>query len=190
MPSMASSERVTELLGAASRGDRAAADEVLELVYGELRSMAAARMAALPPGQTLQPTALVHEVYAKLAGKAETDWRDRRHFFATAARAMRHHLVDEARRKGAQRREASLGERSLDTIDVDGSDDAVDLVALSEALDALEASDPLKSEIVHLRYFAGLSIDETAAALGVAPSTVDLHWKYARAVLRRSLDGR
>ncbi|MEM1452598.1 MAG: ECF-type sigma factor [Planctomycetota bacterium] len=179
---------VTRLLDAAERGDRAAAEEMLALVYAELRDMAAARLAALPPGQTLQPTALVHEAYLKLLGGPERPWPDRRRFLAAAARAMRNVLVDEARRKGRRKREGGRARETLSGIDDDQAADAVDMLALEEALAALEAEDPLKAEIVHLRYFVGLTIDETAAALGVAPSTVDLHWKFARAVLQRALD--
>lgn len=185
---MAEDERVTRLLDAASRGDRVAAEEMLAIVYAELRQMAAARLSALPPGQTLQPTALVHEAYLKLIGGPERSWSDRRQFLAAAARAMRNFLVDEARRKGSRKRERGLARESLSGLDADHADGGVDVIALEEALESLESQDPLKAEIVHLRYFVGLSIDETAAALELAPSTVDLHWKYARATLRRALE--
>lgn len=184
---MADAERITRLLGAAERGEPGAADEVLSAVYAELRAMAASRLAALPPGQTLQPTALVHEAYVRLLGGGSVPWTDRRRFFAAAARAMRNHLVDEARRKGRVKRDRGRERETLSRLDDDSAHESVDVVALAEALDALEASDPMKAEIVHLRYFAGLTVDETAQAMGVAPSTVDLHWKYARATLQRAL---
>jgi RNA polymerase sigma factor (TIGR02999 family) len=178
---------VTRLLDAAAAGDPRAAAELLPLVYDEMRQLAAARMAAEAPGQTLQPTALVHEAYLRLVGgNAASQWNGRGHFFAAAAEAMRRILVDNARRRQAGKRGGGL-----QRVDLDAAAPAVppeesaaeDLLALDEALRQFEAEEPLRARLVKLRYFAGLSIPEAAAALGVSVATAKRHWVYARSWL-------
>jgi RNA polymerase sigma factor (TIGR02999 family) len=176
---------VTRLLDAAAAGDRQAADDVLPLVYDELRQLAAARMAAESPGQTLQPTALVHEAYLRLVGSDRSPhWDSRGHFFAAAAEAMRRILVDAARRKrtrkhGGHRRRVALP-------DVPAQPEVADehLLALDEALTRLAAEDAVAARVVELRHFAGLSIEDAAATLGLSRATAYRHWTYARAWLR------
>jgi RNA polymerase sigma factor (TIGR02999 family) len=182
---------VTRILSSIEAGDPHAAEELLPLVYDELRRLAAARLAAEKPGQTLQATALVHEAYLRLVGGEQPrDWDGRRHFFAAAAEAMRRILVDGARHKRS--RKAGGGRRRLDLDDVepaleDGDGDR--LLALDEALRRLEAEDPRKAELVKLRFFAGLSAEQAAAALGVSLSTAEKDWAYARSWLRVAIDG-
>lgn len=186
MPDDAAHE-VTRLLQGASAGDDRAAAELLPLVYGELRSLAKARMLRERPGQTLQATALVHEAYLRLLGD-EASWSNRGHFFAAAAEAMRRILVEQARRKarlkhgGEFRRTASGPE----DIGFDGPGD-VELLDLDEALTRLEALDESMASVVKLRYFAGLTVEETAAALDVSPRAVNRHWTAARAWLTDAL---
>jgi RNA polymerase sigma factor (TIGR02999 family) len=179
---------VTRLLDAVRAGDRHAAAELLPLVYDELRKLAAVRLAGEKPGQTLDATALVHEAYLRLVGPAdEKRWDHRGHFFAAAAEAIRRILVENARRK---RTEKHGGDRRRDDLDPDrvtAPEAAEDLIALDEALGRLAAKDPQKAELVKLRYFAGLTADQAAAALGLSPSTADRHWTYARAWLRRAV---
>jgi RNA polymerase sigma factor (TIGR02999 family) len=180
-------EQVTLLLDAAARGESAAAAELLPLVYDQLRRLAQKQMHGEAPGQTLQPTALVHEAYVRLVGDAEITFQNRAHFFASAARAMRNILVDRARAKGRLRRGGDR-ERVELTDSGQGSKEETDLVDLDAALARLEAEDSRKAEVVMLRYFAGLSIEETAAALSLSPATVKNEWTVARAWLRRELD--
>jgi RNA polymerase sigma factor (TIGR02999 family) len=181
---------VTQLLAAAEAGDSAAAVDLLPLVYDELRKLASARMAAEAPGHTLQPTALVHEVYVRLVGGGQTrDWNGRGHFFAAAAEAMRRILVDRARHK--QTRKAGGWHRRLDLGDIEpaaGEDPDDDLLALDAALRRLEAREPRKAELVKLRFFAGLTAGQAAAALGVSISTAEKDWAYARSWLRVAID--
>jgi RNA polymerase sigma factor (TIGR02999 family) len=181
---------VTQILNAIEAGDPQAAAELLPLVYNELRKLAAARMAAEAPGQTLQPTALVHEAYLRLVGGAEPqEWSNRGHFFAAAAEAMRRILVDDARRKKAAKHGGGMRRVGLDAATpaapvVPADDSAADdLLALDEALRQFEAEEPLRARLVKLRYFAGLSIPEAAAALGVSVATAKRHWVYARSWL-------
>ena len=180
------SKDVTRILKAAA-GPREAATKLLPLVYGELRKLARARMAKLRPGQTLQPTALVHEAYLKLIGKADPGWEGRTHFFAAAAQAMREILVEQARRKAALKRGGDRKRLDLEDIDPEIQPPPEDVLALDEALKRLESDDPRKGQIVNLRYFAGLTAKETAAALGVSVATVEREWRYIRAWLRTQL---
>jgi RNA polymerase sigma factor (TIGR02999 family) len=163
---------------------------LLPLVYDELRRLAAARLAAEPSGHTLQPTALVHEAYLRLVGPADAArWDSRGHFFAAAAEAMRRILVDHARRKAAARHGGGLARLELEPDLAAAREPREDLLALDEALDRLAVEDPLKAEVVKLRYFAGLTLPETAAALGLSERTAGRHWAYARAWLRRAVEG-
>ena len=169
-----------------SASGRPAADEAAVAVYQELRRLAAAYMRRERPGQTLQATALVHEAYLRLAG-ADAPWNDQKHFIGIAARSMRQILVERARARGAQKRWAALDRVSLrDSIAAAAHEDAM-LPALDEALTRLEAIDPEQARIVELRYFVGLSIEETAEALGMSPATLKRRWSLARAWLFREL---
>jgi RNA polymerase sigma factor (TIGR02999 family) len=181
---------VTRILSAIDQGDPHAADQLLPLVYDELRKLAAQKLAHEAPGQTLQATALVHEAYLRLVGQEQTrDWDSRGHFFAAAAEAMRRILIDRARHK--QTRKVGGGHRRLDLDDIEpaleeGNDDR--LLALDQALRQLEAEEPRKAELVKLRFFAGLTAEQTAAAIGVSTSTVEKDWAYARSWLRVAID--
>jgi RNA polymerase sigma factor (TIGR02999 family) len=175
---------VSRILNTLSQGDPAAAARLLPLVYDELRRLAAQRLGHEAPGQTLQPTALVHEAYLRLVGKGdEPHWDGRAHFFAAAAEAMRRILVDDARRKHRLKRRGDR--RRLDLANVEAAADAPgeDLVALGEALDQFAAEEPQKAELVKLRYFAGLSVEDAGRCLGVSRATADRWWAYARAWL-------
>ncbi len=180
---------VTRILNAIEQGDAKATEELLPLVYDELRVLAAQRLSHEPPGQTLQATALVHEVYLRLVGSEPQNWSSRGHFFVAAAEAMRRILIENARRKkrlkrGGERRRISLDDAALSAeirIPVD------ELLDLDEALDRLAQQDELKANLVKLRCFAGLTAEDTAKALGVSSSTADEHWAYARAWLRLEL---
>jgi RNA polymerase sigma factor (TIGR02999 family) len=175
---------VTRLLDAAAAGDRQAAAHLLPLVYEELRKLAAARMAAESPDHTLQPTALVHEAYLRLVGPADqARWDNRGHFFAAAAEAMRRILVEAARRKQAVKHGGGRQRLDVDTIAVAAPEQDDDLVAIDAALDRLAELDPVKAELVKLRYFAGLTIEQAAEALGISPATAKRYWAYSRAWL-------
>jgi len=180
-------EDVTQLLNAIEHGDPQAAERLLPLVYEELRRLAAQKLAQEKPGQTLQATALVHEAYLRLVGKGdEPPWNGRGHFFAAAAEAMRRILVDQARRKkrpkhGGDRRRIELDEA------LSAADPRHDLLALDDALTQLAAREPVKAELVKLRYFAGLSLEDAAACLGVSPATAKRYWAVARAWLFAAL---
>jgi RNA polymerase sigma factor (TIGR02999 family) len=178
---------VTHLLDAAAAGDRHAAADLLPLVYDELRKLAAARIAAEGPGQTLQATALVHEAYLRLVGGEEPrDWNGRGHFFAAAAEAMRRILVDNARRKQADKHGGDRVRVDLpEGLAAEGRSD--DLVALDEALTRLEGHDPDAARLVKLRYFAGLSHQDAAEAIGISRGAADRLWALARAWLLRQL---
>ena len=179
---------VTQLLHAAGAGDPTAAADLLPLVYEELRKLARARLAQTPPGNTLQPTALVHEAYLRLVGGAETTWNSRGHFFAAAAQAMRQILVDSARRKRSKKRGGERQRIELDDIDFAPElDHRVDLLEVDRALTELQQVDERKARIVLLRYFAGLSEEDTASALDVSVRTVQREWRFARAVLFSAL---
>ncbi|USN98771.1 MAG: sigma-70 family RNA polymerase sigma factor [Phycisphaeraceae bacterium] len=175
------------LLNAAGSGDPRASAELLPLVYEELRKLARVRLGAEAPGQTLQPTALVHEAYLRLVGDMGLQWNSRGHFFGAAALAMRRILVERARhrrrlRHGGGRERVELHEGAMVSEPAPG-----DLLALDEALDKLSAIDARKGRVVMLRYFAGLSIEETAAVLDISPATVKADWSFARAWLHRAL---
>ncbi len=179
---------ITQILALAEKGDSAAAEQLLPLVYEELRKLAAARMAQEAPGQTLQATALVHEAYLRLVGQQPTSpWDGRAHFFAAAAEAMRRILVDRARRHQSAKRGGDRGREILDEAALVSTDPPDDVLALDEALSRFETVDPRAAELVKLRYFAGLTIPEAAQSLGVAPRTADDIWAYARAWLFRAL---
>lgn len=185
---------VTRILSAIEHGDPNAAGQLLPLVYNELRKLAAQKLAHEKPGQTLQATALVHEAYVRLVGPDPNPkaWSGRNHFLAAAAEAMRRILVDEARRKRAEKRGGGLRRLALDDVEPPAAPvgpHADDLIALDEALGRLAREDPAKAELVQLRYFAGLSIEEAAAAMGVSRATAVRHWDYARSWLYNELRG-
>lgn len=184
---MSSPQHVTQVLQAAGAGDPTAAAELLPLVYEELRRLAQHRMANEPAGQTLQPTALVHEAYLRLLGDQEVHWQNRGHFFAAAAESMRRILVERARRVRRLKHGGGRVRLDLDAAEFPADGDPQDMVALDEALSRLQAIDERKGSIIMLRYFAGLSIEETAQALGLSRTTVKDEWSFARAWLYREL---
>lgn len=173
---------VTLLLDAAQAGDRQAAAELLPLVYAELRHLAAAKLAREQPGQTLDATALVHEAYLRLVGDQEFEGRG--HFFAAAAEAMRRVLVEQARRKQGPRRGGERLKLPLDPSLVAYDSDAEEVLAVNDALDRLAAQDPEAAQLVKLRYFSGLSVEEAAETLGIPRSSAYVQWSFARAALR------
>ncbi|MEO1525907.1 MAG: sigma-70 family RNA polymerase sigma factor [Planctomycetota bacterium] len=216
---------VTEILHAIGRGDRDASEELLAIVYDELRRLASRKLASEAPGQTLQTTALVHEAYLRLLPPSKSDtakeddtetadasptgtdsneaarennggeespaghsWNSRSHFFGAAAEAMRRILIDNARKKKRIKRGGDRGRVEFDDVDPASPESDVDLLALNEALTKLEQHDPAKADIVKLRYFAGLTLEDAAAALGVSVPTVQRGWRYARAWLRREME--
>ena len=176
--------------GESGERDHEAADELLSILYNELRKLAAQKLAGEASGQTLQATALVHEAWLRLGGDEQPAWQNRAHFFAAAAEAMRRILVDRARRRLALRRGAKPERVDLDSIQIAAPVEDDQLLALHEALDRLAAADPVKAELVKLRFFVGLTIREAAAALGMAPTSAKRHWAYARAWLYREMKGR
>jgi RNA polymerase sigma factor (TIGR02999 family) len=180
---------VTRILSAIDQGDPRAAEQLLPLVYGELRRLAASKMAHEAPGQTLQATALVHEAYLRLLdGEPDRPWNSRGHFFAAAAEAMRRILVERARHKRSLK--AGGGRRPQELPDIElAAGPPLDLIALHEALTKLERLDRRRAELVKLRFFAGLTIAETAQALGISTSTADNDWAYARSWLRLEIEG-
>ncbi len=174
---------VTRILDRVQQGDPKAAEELLPLVYEELRKLAAIKMANEAPNQTLQPTALVHEAWLRLAGSENQRWNNRGHFFAAAAEAMRRILIDNARRKKRVRHGKGLTRVDLDGVDLAASTDDETLLQVDEALEKLAAENSLKAELVKLRFFAGLSIPKAAQALGLSETTAKRYWAYARAWL-------
>jgi RNA polymerase sigma factor (TIGR02999 family) len=181
---------VTRILSAIEQGDPHAAEQLLPLVYDELRKLAAQKMAQEKPGQTLDATALVHEAWLRLVGSQnDQQWDSRGHFFAAAAEAMRRILVENARRKGRIKRGGALRRIDLESADLAATADADDLLDLDDALVRLSAEDPEAAQLIKLRLFAGLSIDEAAELLGVSRSTAYDHWAYARAWLHSALHG-
>jgi RNA polymerase sigma factor (TIGR02999 family) len=181
---------VTHILSAIEHGDPKAAEKLLPLVYEELRRLAAVRLADERPGQTLQPTALVHEAYLRLVGGDQpVPWNGRGHFFAAAAEAMRRILVENARRKRAVKHAGERVRVSLEGLDLAEESPPEQLLALDEALTRLAAEDPQKAELVKLRFFTGLSIEATAQALAISPATTKRWWTFARAWLLREVEG-
>jgi RNA polymerase sigma factor (TIGR02999 family) len=176
-------ESVTDLLAALRGGDTGALDRLLPLIYEDLRRRAHGQLARRRPGDTLSTTALVHEAYLKLAASRHRDYQDRVHFYAVASRAMRQILVDYARRSGAEKRGGGQRAVSLDVEQLPDVDQAEELIALDEAMTQLEQLDPRLARIVELRFFGGLSVEETGEALGISPRTVKREWRKARAVL-------
>jgi RNA polymerase sigma factor (TIGR02999 family) len=180
---------VTRILSAIDQGDPHAAEQLLPLVYEELRRLAAQKLAQEKPGQTLQPTALVHEAYLRLVDGAEGQhWNSRRHFFAAAAEGMRRILVEQARRKHRQKHGGGRQRVPLEDVQPACRDGAPELLAIHEALDKLAAEDPEAAQLVQLRYFAGLSVEQAAEMMGLPRSTAYFHWSYAKASLRVLLD--
>jgi RNA polymerase sigma factor (TIGR02999 family) len=168
-------------------GDQQASSRLLPILYEELRRLAAQKLAHEAPGHTLDATSLVHEAYFRLVGKEEQRWDGKGHFFAAAAEAMRRILVDHARRKKSLKHGGGLERRDLDEAELAVPRPGEDLLALNEALDLLAAKDPVKAELVKLRYFAGLSQEAAAKALGISTSTADRYWAYARAWLHHQI---
>jgi len=179
---------VTRILQSIEQGDPNAAEQLLPLVYGELRKLAAARMAQEAPGQTLQATALVHEAWLKLAGSDRQQWRGRAHFFGAAAEAMRRILIDKARRKASQKRGGDQPPEEFHESRIELRAPSAEILAVHDALDALAAEDRMAAEVVKLRYFVGMTIPEIADALGLAPRTADRHWAFARAWLKQAIE--
>jgi RNA polymerase sigma factor (TIGR02999 family) len=180
---------ITRILSGIHEGDPHAAEQLLPLVYDELRKLAAEKMAQERPGQTLQPTALVHEAYLKLAGPGlDREWKNRVHFFAAAAEAMRRILVDNARQKRRLKRGGGRERVPLADFDAVAAPSAEDLLALNEALDQLEANDPVKARLVKLRYFVGLTEEEAATVLDISRATASRYWAFARAWLISALE--
>jgi RNA polymerase sigma factor (TIGR02999 family) len=181
---------VTRILSAIDKGDASASEQLLPLVYDELRKLAAQKLAQEKPGQTLQATALVHEAYLRLVDVGEAPhWDGRRHFFAAAAEAMRRILIDRARRKQTEKHGGGRQRIDLDEVEAVADARSTDLLALDEALTRLAAEDPLKAQLVTLRYFAGMSVQEAADALGISRATADRYWAYARTWLYCELSG-
>lgn len=174
---------VTRILTDIERGDAQASEELLPLVYNELRRMAAHKMACEPAGHTLQPTALVHEAWLKLVDSPSQSWQNRAHFFGAAAEAMRRILIGRARRKQTQRRGAGAAHLDADEIEIASPAPDDQLLALNEALNRFATLEPQQAELVKLRYFVGLKIDEAAEVLGISQATAKRWWAYARAWL-------
>lgn len=188
---------VTPLLNAIAQGDPQATRQLLPLVYDELRKLAAQKLAHEKPGQTLDPTALVHEAYLRLVDSAKDDgsrpgdrgWANRQHFFAAAAEAMRRILVENARRKGRDKHGGGRQREHPDLDTLGAGDPAHDILALHEALEQFAVHDPLKARLVELRFFGGLTLEQAAECLGISLSTADRAWRYARAWLYAAMAG-
>ena len=183
-------EQVTRILSSLRDGDSGATEALLPLLYDELRGLAHRKMASEPAGHTLTATALVHEAYLRLAGDSDAQWETRGHFFAAAAEAMRRILVERARRVAGPRRGGGRPRVTLESADLTFDIDPTEMLALDEALSEMEQIDPRMQRVTKLRYFAGLSVDETAAALGVSPRTVKNEWRCARVWLYKRLGGK
>ena len=179
---------VTRILRSMEQGHPEAAEELLPVVYDELRKLAAARMAHEAPGQTLQATALVHEAWLKLAGSDRQQWRGRAHFFGAAAEAMRRILIDKARRKASLKRGGDQPREELHESRIELRAPSDEILAVHDALDALAAEDRVAAEVVKLRYFVGMTVLEISDALEMAPRTVERHWAFARAWLKQTIE--
>lgn len=184
---VATSANVTRLLERAASGKGDAARELLPLVYRSLREMAQRQMGGQRSGHTLQATALVHEAYLRLVGSQNIGWESRAHFYAAAAESMRCILIDHARRSGAKKRGGGRRRDIASVADLAREETVAEALEIDEAIEALRREDPRAASIVHLRFYTGLSVDESASALNIAPSTVDREWRYARAWLLRYL---
>ena len=174
---------ITIMLNRIEQGDAQAADQLLPLVYDELRKLAAAKMAREAAGQTLQPTALVHEAWLRLGADQQPDWQNRAHFFASAAEAMRRILIDRARSRQALRHGGGLVRLNADDLELAAAPDDERVLAINDALEKFALVEPQKAELVKLRYFAGLTIEETAQTLGISEPTAKRWWAYSRAWL-------
>jgi len=180
---------ITRVVAAVGRGESGAAEQLLPLVYEELRKLASQKLSREPAGHTLQATALVHEAYLRIAGSVDPLWNGRGHFFAAAAEAMRRILVEGARRKKAVKHGGGLQRHDTDTMAIAAPELDEDLVAIDAALDRLAVLDPVKAELVKLRYFAGLTIEQAAEALGISPATAKRYWAYSRVWLFQQVSG-
>src|SRR5947208_1736612 len=179
---------VTRILSQIEQGDPAAAEQLLPLVYDELRKLAAVKLAQEKPGQTLQATALVHEAYMRLVGGDDKQqWDSRGHFFAAAAEAMRRILIQNVRRKGTKKRGGRIGQVDIAQADLASEDPTIDIVSLSDAIDLLAADDPVAAALAKLRIFAGLSVDEAAEVIGLPRTSAYRQWTYAEAWLHDKL---
>lgn len=190
-PSQGATSQVTRILGALSAGDAAASNELLPLVYTDLRKLASARMARLAPGQTLQATALVHEAYVRLVGSNDPGWQGRAHFFGAAARAMRDILADHLQRKASLKRGGHLrrvGDETAAELAANGPSD--DVLAVEEALEEFEREFPRQGQVVTMTFFGGLTAPEVAEVLAVSTRTVERDWRFAKAWLNRRLTER
>lgn len=185
---MSDHEKLTETIAAARAGDRRAAADLMPLLYDELRNLGRSLLRRQSPGQTLQATALVHEAYAKLVGSRDPGWNGRGHFFAAAAQAMREILVDQARRRAAVKRGGNLRRQEFDSEVLPIQSPVENLLALDEAIKKLESDAPEKAQIVILRFFAGMTMDEIAIELCTSKSSVERQWRYIRAWLYKELD--
>ncbi len=180
-------DQITAMLLAWNRGDEQARDQLMPVIYDELRRMARGHLRRERPGHTLQPTALVNEAYLRLVDQSQVNWQNRAHFFGAAARLMRQILVNHAEARQAAKRGGEAERVSLADAELPAAEQEDDLIALDQALRRLEQLDPRQTRIVEMRYFSGLSIEEIAEALGVSPATVKREWSAARAWLRREL---
>lgn len=178
---------ITSLLTRAAAGDADAANELLSVVYSQLKAIAQRRMSGEEPGHTLQATALVHEAFLRLAGARHVPWQNRAHFYAAAAEAMRRVLLDHAKSGKRQKRGGNLRRAPLNVAELAADDDSDQILALESALCRLENQNPEAAQVVRLRFYAGLSVDQTAETVGISPRTVDRRWKYARAWLFKEL---
>jgi RNA polymerase sigma factor (TIGR02999 family) len=185
-----STEPVTEILKALSAGRAKASEDLLPRLYSELRKLARVMMSREAAGNTLQATALVHEAYLRLIGNEDPGWDGRGHFFGAAARAMRRILVENARRKAAERHGGGLKRVELEDAPIPIQPPSLDMLALDQALERLEAADARAAEVVNLRYFAGLTAEETASAMGISLSSVEREWRFARTFLHSELEER
>ena len=179
---------VTRILEEVKKGDRQATDRLLSAVYDELRRLATRKLSHERPGQTLQATALVHEAYLRLLGGETAHWENSVHFFGAAAEAMRRILVESARRKARLKHGGGLHKREVDEADAIVMSDATDLIALDEALEKLTREDKVKADLVKLRYFAGLTVEQAGQALGISRATADRYWTFARAWLYNEIN--